>query len=92
MRREPGQIKRDPRVEVHHKGVLVDSDGVETDVVVTDISADGCRLQTDGSPLIGEEVRLRVGRMGDYPGQIRWALGQEAGMIFTGPVQALPDA
>ena len=49
-------------------------------------------MQTDGSPMIGEEVRLRVGRMGDYPGQIRWALGHEAGMVFTGPVEALPDA
>ena len=92
MRREPGQIKRNHRVDVNHQGVLVDSDGVETKVTVTDISSEGCRLQTDGSPMIGEEVRLRVGRMGDYPGQIRWALGHEAGMVFTGPVEALPDA
>lgn len=91
MRREPGQIKRSPRVEVRHKGVLVDSEGVESQVVVTDISAEGCRLRTDGSPMIGELVRLRVGRMGDYPGQIRWALGEEAGMIFTGPVEALAN-
>lgn len=91
MPREPGQIKRNPRVEVRHKGVLIDSEGVESDVIVTDISAEGCRLQTDGTPLIGEEVHLRVGRMGDYPGQIRWALGDEAGMVFTGPVQAVSN-
>lgn len=41
--------------------------------------------------MIGEKVRLRVGRMGDYPGQIRWALGEEAGMIFTGPVEQLGE-
>ncbi|MBT8427954.1 MAG: PilZ domain-containing protein [Erythrobacter sp.] len=91
MRREPGQIKRSPRVDVRHEGVLIDSDGVESDVIVTDISSEGCRLRTDGTPMIGEKVRLRVGRMGDYPGQIRWALGEEAGMIFTGPVEQLGE-
>lgn len=87
--REPGQIKRKHRVDVRHKGVLVDSEGVATDVVVLDISADGCRLETDGTPMIGEHVRLRVGRIGNYPAQVRWALGTEAGLEFTGPVEEI---
>ena len=87
--REPGQIKRSPRVDVRHEGVLVDSEGVETDVIVLDISAEGCRLETDGTPIIGEHVHLRVGRIGNYPAQVRWALGTEAGLVFTGPVQEI---
>lgn len=75
-------------MSVRHKGVLVDSEGIESDVTVMDISSAGCRLETDGTPIIGEYVRLRVGRMGNYPGQIRWALGNEAGLVFTGPVEA----
>ena len=87
MRRELGHIKRQPRVDVNHKGILVDSEGVETEVIVTDISAEGCRLVTDGTPIIGEHVRLRVGRVGYYPAQVRWALGTEAGLAFTGPAE-----
>lgn len=83
FRREPGQVKRHPRIRVEHEGVLIDSDGVEVPVKVTDISREGCRLITDGSPMIGERVRLRVGRAGEVPAQVRWSLGQEAGLRFV---------
>lgn len=82
FRREPGEVKRQPRIRVDHEGVLVDSEGIETRVKVADISREGCRLITDGSPLIGEIVRLRVGRAGEVPAQVRWALGDEAGLRF----------
>ena len=82
FRREPGQVKRQPRVQVEHEGVLIDSEGVEIAVKVTDISREGCRLLTDGSPMIGERVRLRVGRAGEVPAQVRWSLGNEAGLRF----------
>jgi hypothetical protein len=36
-------------------------------------------------PMIGEHVRLRVGRIADYPARVRWALGDEAGLEFIGP-------
>ncbi|WP_265571105.1 PilZ domain-containing protein [Sphingomicrobium nitratireducens] len=81
--REPGQIKRDTRIEVDQRGILVDSEGVESRVTVTDISKEGCRLITDGTPIIGEHVVLRVGKAGDVPAQVRWALGHEAGLHFT---------
>lgn len=87
LRRKPGEVKRAKRIEVDHEGVLIASDGVESKVTVIDLSADGCRLKTDGSPMIGEDVRLRVGRSGDYPAQVRWALGNEAGLRFTGPAE-----
>ncbi|MCJ8191841.1 PilZ domain-containing protein [Sphingomicrobium aestuariivivum] len=87
MRRKVGEVKRAKRIEVNHEGVLVASDGVESPVTVIDLSAEGCRLKTDGTPMIGEDVRLRVGRSGDYPAQVRWALGDEAGLRFTGPAE-----
>ena len=83
FRREPGQVKRQPRVRVEHEGVLIDSEGVEIPVKVTDISREGCRLITDGTPMIGEKVRLRVGRAGEVPAQVRWSLGTEAGLRFV---------
>ena len=85
MRRRPGEVKRAKRVDVDHKGTLIDSDGGSCNVRVLDLSADGCRLETDGDLKIGEHVRLRVDRSGDYPAQVRWALGGEAGLQFTGP-------
>jgi len=89
--REPGFIKRSPRVTTNYKTSLTDSDGGEVPVVVTDISREGCRLETDGSLQIGEMVEISVGRLGTYPAQIRWALGREAGAVFLRPVDE-PDA
>ena len=84
--REPGQIKRSPRVDTRFKAKLVDSDGNEHNVQVTDISREGCRLETDGSLRIGEKVQIEVQKYGTYPAQIRWALGNEAGAVFLEPV------
>jgi hypothetical protein len=82
---EPRPIKRATRVETNAPGVLIDSEGVETPVVVADLSAGGCRIITQAMPIIGENVRLRVGRIADYPARVRWALGDEAGLEFIGP-------
>ena len=87
MRRNIGEVKRAKRIDVDHEGWLIDSDGGQAKVRVLDLSADGCRLETDGVLKIGEDVQLRVGRSGDYPAQVRWALGNEAGLKFTGPAQ-----
>ena len=84
--REPGQIKRSPRVDTRFEASLVDSDGNQHRVVVTDISREGCRLETDGSLRIGEQVQLEVPKYGTFPAQIRWALGNEAGAVFLEPV------
>lgn len=84
--REPGQVKRSPRVDTRFKAGLVDSDGNSHRVVVTDLSREGCRLETDGSLRIGEKVQLEVPKYGSFPAQIRWALGNEAGAVFLEPV------
>ena len=86
--REPREIKRQTRIDVASKGVLIDSERVESEGDVLDLSAGGCRLKTDGTPIIGEHVRLKVGRIAEYPAQVRWALGNEAGLQFTGAAEA----
>lgn len=82
--RQPGEVKRGQRVDLNAPGILTDSEGNKTAVTVVDLSSGGCRVLTDGTPLIGEEVRLRVGRIADYPAKVRWALGNEAGLEFIG--------
>ena len=84
--REPGPVKRAPRVDTRFQTRLTDSDGTVIDVVVIDISREGCRLETDGSLRIGEHVRIEVPKHGSFAAQIRWALGNEAGAIFLEPV------
>lgn len=84
--REPGYIKRAPRVDTNFKTSLTDSDGGKLAVVVTDISKEGCRLETDGSLKIGEHVQIEVPKYGTFPAQIRWALGKEAGAVFLEPI------
>lgn len=84
--REPGQIKRAPRVDTRFNAALIDSDGNSIPVVVIDISREGCRLETEDTLKIGEKVELQVPKYGNFPAQIRWALGKEAGAVFLEPV------
>lgn len=84
--REPGQIKRAPRVDTRFNASLVDSDGGIVPVVVIDISKEGCRLETDGTLKIGEKVQLKVPKYGNFPAQVRWSVGNEAGVVFLEPV------
>ena len=64
------------------KAVLVDSDGGELAVEVLDLSSGGFRLRAGEPLVIGEQVRLRVPRYGDFPAQIQWVEGHEAGGRF----------
>jgi hypothetical protein len=84
--RDPGQIKRAPRVDTRFKATLIDGDGGKHIVVVVDISREGCRLETEELLKIGEKVQLEVPKYGLFPAQIRWALGNEAGAVFLEPV------
>ena len=84
--REPGEIKRAPRVDTKFETSLIDSDGNTVSVTVIDISREGCRMETDGTLKIGENVQIKVPKYGTFPAQIRWALGNEAGAVFLEPV------
>jgi hypothetical protein len=90
--REPGYIKRAPRVDTRYEASLTDSDGGKIRIVVTDISRSGCRMETDGTLEIGEKVQIEVPRYGTYPAQIRWVLGNEAGAVFLEPVTLSDDS
>lgn len=84
--REPGHIKRPPRVDTRIETYLTDSDGNRISVVVMDISRDGCRMETSAMLRIGEKVQIEVPKYGTFAAQIRWALGNEAGAVFMEPV------
>jgi hypothetical protein len=89
MGRVPGQISRRQRIQVSKVAKLVTAQGVEHQVTITDVSAGGFRLHSDVTMPIGEHIFLRVDRYGDFPAQIRWALGGDAGGVFLEPVSLL---
>lgn len=80
--REPGFIKRSPRVDTNFATTLTDSDGNTVAVRVVDLSREGCRLETEATLKIGENVQIEVPKYGSFEAQIRWALGNEAGAVF----------
>jgi hypothetical protein len=83
---------RAPRIPLRQKAKMVTSDGNQIDVIVTDISASGFRLEADetfydGENIVtGETVTLRIHRRDDLRAKIVWATGCEAGGVFSEPL------
>lgn len=73
---------RRPRIDVRRAAVLTNSDGVEIPVTLLDISSGGFRIKVFEPLQIGELVKLRADKDGEYLARIRWALGNEAGAEF----------
>lgn len=86
MSREQGFSKRAPRIDLKRPAVLIDSDGCESAVTILDVSSGGFRLEVSEGSRIGEFVTLRVERGQEFPAQIRWALGSQAGGVFLAGV------
>jgi hypothetical protein len=77
-----GEVQRSPRIQTSLAAILVDSDGGELPVEVIDLSSGGFRLRTTEPLIVGEEIRLRVSRHGDFQGRVQWVEGHEAGGSF----------
>ena len=70
------------RVSTKIDALLIDSDGGELPVVITDLSNAGFRVQSTEELVNGETVCLRVSRYGDFKAQIIWVSGLSAGGRF----------
>src|SRR3954449_7825650 len=81
----PDPTDRSPRIDLRRPAALINSDGVETEVVILDVSRGGFRLEVSEVLRIGELVTLRA-EHDRFPAEIRWALGKEAGGVFLTPV------
>jgi hypothetical protein len=86
MARVEGFSKRAPRVDLRRPAILIYSDGNHSEVTILDVSSGGFRLEVTESPRIAEFVTLRVEHGIDFPAQIRWALGDQAGGVFLSEV------
>lgn len=78
--------QRSPRVQTSITAVVVGEDGGELPVEVLDLSSGGFRVHSSWPLTVGAKLRLRVDRYGDFPAEILWVNGLEAGGRFLEPV------
>lgn len=77
-----GWVGRKDRNEVEVDALVMRDDGNRVTVKLTNVSDDGCRLESDETFRIGEHVSIALPRMGSVRAQIRWALPGSAGTQF----------
>ena len=80
----PGWISRKHRDQVFLSGSAILSDGRELAVRVTNLSRDGCRLETSETLAIGESIQVHVELMRRLRGTVRWSLCGTSGIRFEG--------
>ncbi len=81
-----GYRPRAARVRIRLDAVLTEPDGCCIDVVITNLSKDGFRLQSRAELVSGEEVELQVHKRPPVRGRIQWTRRFEAGGVFLEPV------
>jgi len=87
MDRDRAMASREKRVDVRKPALLINSDGMEIDVLVLDVSSHGFRIELDDQLRVGELVSLKVDD--ELVGaEIRWVLGKEAGGTFISSVDS----
>lgn len=79
---------RPPRIQTSIAAVLVDENGGELPVEVLDLSSGGFRLRTTWTLSDGARVVLKV-RHDEFPAEIIWVNGREAGGRFLEPATTL---
>ena len=78
--------KRPPRIKTSMEATLIDENGGELPVEVLDLSSGGFRLRASWTLSNGAMVYLKV-RHDEYPAEIIWVEGREAGGRFLEPVK-----
>lgn len=75
--------KRESRSPAWVETFLLGRDGREVPVVLTNLSAAGCRIRSSEPLTAGERICLKVPRLGRLTADIVWAKGREAGAQFV---------
>lgn len=82
MRREPGWMSRNHRDGVLLAGSAVLSDGRQIGVRLTNLSREGCRIESEETLRIGERLTLDAEPLAGVAGLVRWSLAGKAGVRF----------
>ena len=82
MQRLHGWIGRNDRNDIEVEAVVLRNDGDAVRVKLTNVSDQGCRMESDQTFRIGELVSIALPAMGQVQAQVRWALPGSAGAQF----------
>ena len=82
MRRMHGWVGRKDRNPVEIDAVVQRDDGSKAEVRLSDLTDEGCRIETDDHLRIGEQLQIAIPRLGQLSAQVRWALPGSAGARF----------
>jgi hypothetical protein len=75
-------VGRKDRNPVEIDAVVQRDDGSRAEVRLSDLTEEGCRIETDDHFRIGEQVQIAIPRLGQLSAQVRWALPGSAGARF----------
>lgn len=90
MRRMPGCIDRPYREPVSFSGSIVLPNARELDVMITNVSDQGCQVTCEERLPIGKLVRLQLEGHDGVDAMVRWALTGAAGLQFLPREDAWP--
>jgi hypothetical protein len=82
MQRMHGWIGRKDRQPVAVDAVVHRADGTSAAVKLSNVSDEGCRIETGDDLRIGEQVEIAIPEFGQLKAQVRWALAGSAGAKF----------
>ena len=77
--RQPGWIDRNEREPSSFPGVVILPGGARREVIISNVSAMGCRVECHEMLIIGAKVKLEVGDT-LIDAEVRWALPGSAGL------------
>lgn len=82
MQRMHGWVGRKDRHPVTVEAVIHRADGSIASVKLTNVSDEGCRIETGDDLTIGERLQVAIPGVGQVKAQVRWALAGSAGAQF----------
>jgi hypothetical protein len=81
--------RREPRHTVSMQGRYRYGSGLARDVVVTDLSVAGCKIEDRFNNLRpGSIISIRIGNIGPLTGAVMWLDNATAGIRFESPIHA----
>jgi hypothetical protein len=83
-------IDRRERRPVSMSGYALFDDGTTAEILVVDLSYDGCGIEVPVELTAGQHVKLSVLRRGVIEADVRWYRGGKAGLVFR--AEPAPEA
>jgi hypothetical protein len=80
---EAEAARRDPRHPMALPAFALLGDGSTVELIILDLSYDGCRVEVPVAFLPKTQLKLTVPRLGKLDAEVRWCDGNIAGLCFT---------